>query len=381
MKLLHDCNRINRILYKEYIKELLEFLKSTGGINDIENYIKLLQSEYAKYIGTNHAFITNSGTSALQLSLLVLGVGKGDNVIIPDMTSKATALAVLSTGANPVLADIKKSDLTIDEKDVEKKIDKKTKAIVPVHLFCQSCEMDTLMEMAEKYNLYIVEDACQGHGGTYKKKMLGSFGELNAFSFNYYKSISTFGGSGGIITFNNASYYEKLETLSKSDSINPIELLRANFRRFEHISLFDAITVRIKLKHANLIKKSLDSIKKIYENELNEVNQINIFKDVYGTTSMRTIYAILAAKKDLLKNFLLRNSVMAEDFYIPISMLDMLEKSIVSNTKLKVSNEAYSFGLQLPMFPLMKKEEVYYITDLIKKFYSVSRLKSLKKPW
>lgn len=182
--------------------ETKELFRVNNGLHESEKF----EEEYAKVIGTDYAILMSSGTGALISALVGLGIGPGDEVIVPGYTFMASASAVLAVGAIPVLAEIDET-MTIDADDVEKKISKYTKAIIPVHICGYPCNMDRIMEIAKKHNLYVLEDACQADGGSYKGKRLGSIGDAGAFSFNFFKLISA--GEGGCITTNNRKVYER----------------------------------------------------------------------------------------------------------------------------------------------------------------------------
>jgi len=179
-----------------------ELFRVNNGLKEAEKF----EENWAKTIGTDYAILLSSGTGALISALVGLGVGPGDEVIVPGYTFMASASAVLAVGAIPVLAEIDET-MTIDVEDIEKKISKHTKAIIPVHICGYPCNMDAICAIAKKHNLYIVEDACQADGGRYKGKRLGSIGDAGAFSFNYYKLISA--GEGGAIVTNNKLVYDR----------------------------------------------------------------------------------------------------------------------------------------------------------------------------
>ena len=164
-----------------------------------------LEKEYAKFCGKKYAVSVNSGTSALHLALVVLGIGKGDEVIVPDFTMAACGFAVAYTGAKVITVDCK-DDLTIDETLIEKKITKRTKAIMPVHIYGRLCNMEAINKIAKKYNLYVIEDACEAQGA----KGLGK-ADLTCYSLYQNKIIS--GEEGGIITTNNKKIYNELQDL------------------------------------------------------------------------------------------------------------------------------------------------------------------------
>ena len=168
--------------------------------------VATFEKEFAEYIGVKHAIAVNSGTAAILTCLFALGIGPGDEVIVPGYGFIATYAAICYARAIPVLAEIDES-LNIDPLDIERKITKKTRAILPIHMLGNPCDMGRIMEIAKKYNLYVIEDCCQGNGGSYKGKKLGSFGDINAFSLQFNKTITS--GDGGVITTNNDQLYEK----------------------------------------------------------------------------------------------------------------------------------------------------------------------------
>jgi len=180
--------------------------KSLFRVNDGLKEVDTFEREYAKAIGTEYALLVSGGTGALIAALVGLGIGPGDEVIVPGYTFMASASAILAVGAIPVLAEINET-MTIDPVDVEKKISKYTKAIMPVHICGFPSDMDSLCTIAKKHNLLILEDACQADGGKYKGRRLGGIGDAGAFSFNFFKLISA--GEGGCVTTNNLKVYER----------------------------------------------------------------------------------------------------------------------------------------------------------------------------
>lgn len=182
--------------------ESKELFRVNEALKEAEKFDK----EFSKVIGTEYSILVSSGTGALMSALAGLGIGPGDEVIVPGYTFMASASAVLAVGAIPVLAEIDET-MTIDPKDIEKKISKYTKAIIPVHICGYPCDMDTICEIAKKHNLYVIEDACQADGASYKGRRVGSIGDAGAFSFNHWKLLSA--GEGGSIVTNNRKVYER----------------------------------------------------------------------------------------------------------------------------------------------------------------------------
>jgi len=170
--------------------------------NEVANF----ENELKQKMGSAHSVCMNSGTGAIITALAALGVGPGDEVIVPAYTFIATAGAVLSVGAIPVICEVDAS-LTMDPADVEKKISKYTKAIIPVHIMGFPCDMDRLAALSKKHGIAIVEDACQADGGSYKGRRLGTIGEIGTYSFNWFKIISA--GEGGALVTNDLKLYER----------------------------------------------------------------------------------------------------------------------------------------------------------------------------
>ena len=168
----------------------------------IGNECDRFEQRYADYLGVDHFALTVSGTYALSAAMIAVGLGPGDEVLIPAHTYMATATAVLTTGAIPVIVDVDES-VTIDPAAVEAAIGPRTKAVVPVHMWGAACNMDAITEIAARHDLWVIEDACQGVGGGYEGRKFGSIGDIGAFSFNYYKNM-TAGEGGGVSTSDEA---------------------------------------------------------------------------------------------------------------------------------------------------------------------------------
>lgn len=182
--------------------ESKDFFKLNGGCRQCYT----VEEKLCSIMGVNYSLFMTSGQAALTTALVALGIGPGDQVIVPGYTYIATAMAVVAAGAIPVIAEIDDT-LTISPEDIEKKITKYTKAIIPVHILGIPCDMDKICAIAKKYNLYIIEDACQADGGSYKGRRLGSIGDVGAFSFNYFKIITS--GEGGALITNNKQVFER----------------------------------------------------------------------------------------------------------------------------------------------------------------------------
>lgn len=180
---------------------------TTGWISSAGKYVTAFEDQFASYCQTEHGVAVCNGTVALHLALTALGIGKGDEVIIPTFTMIASAFAVCYTGAVPVFVDADPDTWNIDVNRIEEKITSRTKAIMPVHLFGLPCDMDTINEIADKYKLFVIEDAAEAHGAEYKGRKAGSLSDIAAFSFFANKNITT--GEGGMVVTNNNELYNK----------------------------------------------------------------------------------------------------------------------------------------------------------------------------
>ncbi len=195
---------------RKEVMDVLEsgYLSRYGQESDprFKHKVVTLEQEFAKKMGVKHALATNGGTSSLMAALIALGVGRGDEVIVPGYTFVASISAVIAVGGTPVLAEVDES-LTLDPADVERRITKRTKAIVPVHMLGNPSDIDAIMAIAKKHKIPVLEDACQSLGASYKGKMTGSFGAINAFSLNINKTITT--GDAGMVTSDSDELYER----------------------------------------------------------------------------------------------------------------------------------------------------------------------------
>lgn len=180
---------------------------STGWISSSGKYVTEFENQFAEYCGCKYGIAVCNGTIALHLALIGLGIGKGDEVIVPTFTMIASAFAVCYTGAKPVFVDADKDTWNIDVKKIEEKITSKTKAIMPVHIFGKMCDMDAIHTLAKKYNLYVLEDAAEAHGASYRGVKAGASSDIAAFSFFANKNITT--GEGGMVVTNNKEFYDR----------------------------------------------------------------------------------------------------------------------------------------------------------------------------
>lgn len=271
-------------------KEVMEVLESGHlsryGSADEEGFklkVYTFEQEFAKYCGTNYAIATSSGTGSLLVSLFAMGIGYGDEVLVPGYTFVASIGSIIYTRATPVLVEVDES-LTIDPIDLEKKITKNTKAIMVVHMLGNPCKMEEIARIAKKHNLLIIEDGCQAAGASYKGQKVGSLGNIAAFSLNRYKNMAA--GDGGVIVTNDKHLYERAfaihdqgHTPNRSGKDATGSLIGLNFKMNELTGAVALAQTR-KLEgmlqtlrqKKSLLKKKIDHIPHIAFREINDVN-------------------------------------------------------------------------------------------------------------
>ena len=197
----------------KYVKECID----TNWVSSVGSYVNLFEERFSEYVGSKSAVVTMNGTAALQLALTTLGIGEGAEVIVPSLTFISSINTIKYVGAEPVFVDVCRDTFVMDAEKIEEMITPKTKAIMPVHIYGHPVDMDRVMEIAKKHNLYVIEDATESLGSTYKGKATGTIGDIGCFSFNGNKLITT--GAGGMFVTNNIEYGERAKFLSTQTKV------------------------------------------------------------------------------------------------------------------------------------------------------------------
>jgi dTDP-4-amino-4,6-dideoxygalactose transaminase len=324
----------------------------------------LLEKEFAKYIGTKYAIGVANGTDAIEIALRSLNIGYGDEVITVSHTAVATVAAIELVGAKAVLVDVEKEYFTLDFKLLKKALTKKTKAIIPVHLYGQSANMDEIKKFSKLHNLYIIEDVSQAHGASFKNKMLGSIGQIGCFSCYPTKNLGAL-GDAGLITTNNYKLYSKIKTLRQYGwkVRNKSELPGRNSRLDE----IQAAIIRIKLKNLDKDNKKRILISSLYSNALSK--KYIIPKPRINSKSVFHLYVIRVRDRKKIINFLKSKNIFPDIHYpIPVHMQPAYKKRLrivgqMTNTKL-LSKEI----LSLPIYPELSMHNVKRIINLLLKY-------------
>ena len=325
---------------------------------------RAFEQEFAKFCQVQYAVGVNSGTDALYLAMSALDIGTGDEVILPSFTFIATALCVSYTGAKPVFVDIEKDTYNIDPKALEKAVTKKTKAIIPVHIYGQSADMDEINSIAKKYRLKVVEDAAQAHGATYQGKRIGSLGDIACFSFYPTKSLGAFGDAGMIVT-NNKDVYEQALMLRDYGRQGRYEHKIKGYN--SRLDTLQAVVLSAKLKYLDEWNRMRNAHAEHYNRLLKDVKGIQtpfLKKDrihVYQT------YAVRINNRDKIADEMKKRGISVLVHYpIPLHLQEAYKELKYKVGDFPVSEQIAKEILSLPMYPHLKKEQIEYVCETLK---------------
>ena len=324
--------------------------------------VEKFEKEFATYHDVEQGVAVNSGTSALHVALLAAGVGKGDEVITVSMTFIATAAAISYAGATPVFVDVDSESLTMDPSKIEAKITSRTKAILPVHLYGQAADMDSIMEIARRHKLIVIEDAAQAHGARFKGKRVGGLGHMAAFSFYPGKNLGAY-GEGGIVVTGDAGFAEKIRLLRDwgQEKKYHHDILGYNYR----MDAVQGAVLRVKLRYLEKWTEHRRSHARQYDSKL-EGSQIRRTIELQGRSHVYHIYGVFHPERDQLREALQEAGIQTGMHYpIPVHLqkpyyyLEFLEGS------LPVTEKIAREQLSLPMFPELKEEDVSRVSEAV----------------
>lgn len=328
------------------------------------DYVKKFEKSFAEYIGVKHAMTTSSCTGALHLALVALGIGKGDEVIVPDMSWIATASVIRYVGATPVFADILPDSWCIDPNSIEKKITTKTKAIMPVHLYGQPSNMDDIKDLAIFYNLKIIEDAAPSVGATFNGKKTGSLGDVAGFSFQGAKTLST--GEGGMIVTNDTELFSKIKHFAEHGrSSNGFDISDIGFKY--KMSNLQAAWGCAQLERIDELVEKKRLIYSWYKDELLGIDGLSINKEsnkvenpIYWMNSI-VLNKDFGITRDEVMSKLKDKDIDTRPFFPPMSSFRMFK-----NANNPQSTYIGANGINLPSGHNLTRDEVYYICISIK---------------
>ncbi len=325
----------------------------------------LFEKEFARYCNVNYCIGVGNGLDALVLILKGLNIGSGDEVIIPANTYIASALAVTYAGATPVLVDPNINTFNIDCSLIERAITDKTRAIMPVHLYGQPCDMDAIIEISQRYNLMVIEDCAQAHGATYKGRKVGTFGEAAGFSFYPGKNLGALGDAGAVVT-NNKKLADKVRALSNYGSDYKYHhIYKGNNSRLDEMQ---AAFLSAKLPHLDKMNNERRRIAQMYHEGINNPKIIKPYV-LNECVPVWHIYGIKCNERDELEKFLNIRGISTNKHYpIPIHMQECYKELNVISEGFPVAEEISKTELSLPMYYGMTDEEIIYVIDAINMF-------------
>lgn len=356
-----DLKRQYEQIGAEVEKEVLEVLKSGSYILGKHN--KGLEEEFSSFVGVKHSVTLNSGTDALHLALRALDIGPGDEVITVAFTFVATTEAIGIVGAKPIFVDIDKDTFNIDVNEIEKAITPKTKAIIPVHLYGQPCDMDIITDIAKRYNLYVIEDCCQAIGATYKGKMVGSFGDVGCFSFFPTKNLGAM-GDGGIATTNSSFIKDRMIALRNHGGA--VRYYHDEIGVNSRLDEIQAAILRIKMNYINEWNEKRRENAYRYNELFSKYPEIETPKELDDTKCVYHQYTIKVENRDEVHKLLQEAGIGAMIYYpVPLHLQKVHEYLNVKEGSLPKTEANTKLVMSLPMFPELTEEEQKTVVDKV----------------
>ena len=348
-----DSKRQYAQIGAEIEKEVIEVLRSGSYILGKHN--KALEEELAEFTGAKYSVALNSGTDALHLALRALDIGEGDEVITVAFTFVATTEAIGIVGAKPVFVDIDNDTFNIDPMKIEAAITPKTKAIMPVHLYGQPCNMDIIMDIAKRHNLYVIEDACQAIGAKYKGKMVGTFGDIGCFSFYPTKNLGAM-GDGGLATTNCEKLRDRMIALRNHGGA--VRYYHDEIGVNSRLDEIQAAILRVKLNYLNDWNTKRREHAYFYNELFAECSDIQTPKEIDDAYCVYHQYTVKVPNRDEVHKMLQENGIGAMLYYpVPLHLQKVHEYLGVGKGSLPVTEKNTEMVISLPMFAEITEEE------------------------
>jgi dTDP-4-amino-4,6-dideoxygalactose transaminase len=366
------------------IQQVLDSCAFAGG-----PFVEAFEKQFAAFCGCEHCIGVGSGTEALWLALLAMGVGPGDEVITVPNTFIATAEAISFCGAVPVFIDIDEKTYTMNPQKLEDYLKtrilpvpavsltgkpgtrNRPKAIIPVHIFGQMADMDPIMAIARKHGLYVIEDACQAHGATYKGQPAGSMGDAGCFSFYPGKNLGAYGEAGAVTT-NNADLAEKIAMLRDHGQSKKYYHDRIGWNA--RMDGLQGAVLSVKLNHLPAWNRARREKAVIYNDLLSEMDSLIVPYEADDAKHVYHVYAVRTQNRDALLKYLTDEGIYCGIHYpVPVHLQEAYSNSGFKNSGLKVSERIASELLSLPMFPELRDEQQKRVKDKIEEFIFTTR--------
>ena len=325
--------------------------------------IEAFEAEFAKFCGTKYALGVANGLDALILALRALDIKEGDEVIVPANTYIATILAITAVNATPILVEPEDKSFNICGNNIEEYITDKTKAIMAVHLYGQTCDMEMLWKIAEKRNLKIIEDSAQAHGAMYNGKRAGNLGDVSGFSFYPGKNLGAF-GDGGAITTNDEDIYNKIKALRNYGSFVKYENIYKGYN--SRLDEIQAAILSVKLKYLDSDTSKRRLIAKVYlDNIKNEIISLPYVRD--ANSHVWHLFVVRTDRRDELQKFLADKNIQTLIHY-PIPPHKQKAYKELASLNLPITESMHKHVLSLPISPVMSAEDAKKVAEAINEF-------------
>jgi perosamine synthetase len=348
---------------KKYVNECLD----SSWISSKGKFVTEFEQKFSEYLGINHSVTVSNGTVALHLALICLGIGEGDEVIVPTFTYIASVNSIVYTGAKPVFVDSNRNDWQMCTEDVVKKITPKTKAIMAVHLYGQPCDLKKLREIADKHSLFLIEDCAEAMGSKFESKYVGTYGDISTFSFFGNKTITT--GEGGMVVTNDQTLFDR--------AVHYRGQGLAKHRQYWH----DVVGYNYRMTNicAAIGLAQLERVEEILKKKRNVANfyiknlagtPLEHQKEVGNVYNSYWMFSVLASsynEREELRVHLEKLGIETRPTFYPIHTMPMYSHKF---QKHEIAEDLGWRGMNLPSWPELTEAELSYICDSIKSFYA-----------
>ncbi len=347
---------------KEEIKAIAEAIEANWITEGPKT--KLFSQKLLKLTGAKYGVFAPNGTLALYLGLIAMGIGRGDEVLVPDFTFIASATAVEMAGAKPVFVDVNRRNFQIDLSKADKLVNKKTKAVMPVHIYGTVCDMNEVKKFVNKHRLAIIEDAAQAIGVHWQGKHAGTFGQVGCFSFFADKTITT--AEGGFVVTNEKRIYERLLYLRNQGRLNRGSFIHPRIGYNFRITDLQAAMGLAQLKKLKQIKKRKQRLLRLYQRLLKDVPGLTFFEPEPGAEWIPFRVGIMYEKAKGLMEFMTKKGIETRTFFYPLHR----QPGFKTGAQKDFSNAVYGYehGICLPTFPTLTDRQVKYICRVVKQF-------------
>ncbi len=355
-----DLRRQAKIIKNEVLREIEKVIDECAF--SLGFAVEEFEKNFSNYLNVKHVIALNNGTSALHLALKSLNISENDEVIVPSWTFIATAWAVSYVGAKIVFADVDEETWQINPEDVKRKITKKTKAIIGVHIYGQPFNINEILNLANEYNLYLIEDAAQAHGAEYYNRKVGTFGIVNAFSFYPSKNLGSYGEAGAITT-NNDEIAERIKILRNQGQKTKYEHVEIGYNM--RMEGFQGAVLNVKLKYLEKWNERRREIARRYLNQINNP-KIKFQKVVEGGKGVYHLFVIKVKDREKFIDHLEKFGVGYSFHYPkPVHLQKAYEFLNYKEGSLPITEELSKTTISIPLFPEMTEEEIDYVIKVI----------------